>query len=46
MGEYLTFEKMIAPVVIDWANGLKKQGVDADRLLARAKELVGAANTN
>jgi TRAP-type transport system periplasmic protein len=38
--------KMIAPVVIDWANGLKQQGVDADRLLARAKELVGAANTN
>lgn len=38
--------KMIAPVVTDWANGLKKQDVDADHLLARAKELVGAANTN
>jgi TRAP-type C4-dicarboxylate transport system substrate-binding protein len=38
--------KMIAPVVVDWANGLKKQGIDAERVLARAKELVAAANTN
>jgi TRAP-type C4-dicarboxylate transport system substrate-binding protein len=37
---------IIAPVVADWANGLKKQGIDADRLLARAKELVGPASTN
>jgi TRAP-type C4-dicarboxylate transport system substrate-binding protein len=36
----------VAPVVIDWANGLKKQGIDADRLLARAKELVGTASTD
>lgn len=38
--------KLVAPVVADWAAGVKKQGIDADRLLARAKELVGAAHTN
>jgi TRAP-type C4-dicarboxylate transport system substrate-binding protein len=39
-------KKLVAPVVVDWANALKKQGIDADRLLARAKELVSGANTN
>jgi TRAP-type C4-dicarboxylate transport system substrate-binding protein len=38
--------KIIAPVVADWAKGLQNQGIDADRLLARAKELVGGARTN
>jgi TRAP-type C4-dicarboxylate transport system substrate-binding protein len=38
--------KIIAPAVTEWANGMKRQGIDADRLLARAKELVGTANTN
>ncbi|HUH84936.1 MAG TPA: TRAP transporter substrate-binding protein [Stellaceae bacterium] len=38
--------KLVAPVVNDWAAGLKKQGIDADKLLARARELVSAANTN
>jgi TRAP-type C4-dicarboxylate transport system substrate-binding protein len=38
--------KIIAPVVMDWANGLRDQGIDADRLLGRAKELAGGARTN
>ena len=38
--------KLVAPVIADWANGLKKQGIDADKLLARARELESAANTN
>jgi TRAP-type C4-dicarboxylate transport system substrate-binding protein len=38
--------KIIAPVVTDWAKGLRDQGIDADRLLARAKELVGGVRTN
>ncbi len=38
--------KLVTPVVADWAASLKKQGIDADKLLARARELVSAANTN
>jgi TRAP-type transport system periplasmic protein len=37
--------KIIAPAVTEWAGGLKRQGIDADRLVARAKELVGPAST-
>jgi TRAP-type C4-dicarboxylate transport system substrate-binding protein len=38
-------KKIVAPVVADWAANLKKQGIDADRLLARARELVSSAAT-
>jgi TRAP-type C4-dicarboxylate transport system substrate-binding protein len=39
--------KTIEPAVAEWANGLKKRGIDADKLLARARELMAPpARTN